>query len=97
MRKVLQMTFGTTTLAASCAVGCKNAKTSSLDQEKLEMIKGTQIIVLYINNYCSSAMICENFSTVTDLKPEMMNVVINSACCGARRSLKLTPAEENTN
>jgi len=45
------------------------------------MIKGTQIILLYIdNNYCSSEMIRENFSTATDLKPETMNVVINSAC-----------------
>jgi len=39
MRKVLQMTFGTSTLAASCAVGCKHAKTTSPDVTKLDTIK----------------------------------------------------------
>jgi len=43
MRKVLQMTFGTSTLAASCAVGRKHAKTTSLDVTKLDTIKGAHI------------------------------------------------------
>ena len=47
MRKVLQMTFGTSILAASCAVGRKNAKTTSLDQTKLDMIKGTQNMIVW--------------------------------------------------
>jgi len=44
-----------------------------------------------INNCYILEMIYENFSTAPDLRPETMNVVINSACSGARRSLKITP------
>jgi len=37
VRNVLQITFGTSILAASCAVGCKHAKITSLDQAKLKL------------------------------------------------------------
>ena len=40
MRKVLQMTFGQNTLAVSCAVGQKYSKNATLDQTKLNTIKG---------------------------------------------------------
>ena len=43
MRKVILMTFGQNTLATSCAVGRRDAKTTctSLDKVKLNTIKGT--------------------------------------------------------
>jgi len=46
------------------------------------------------NNFYILEMIYENFSMAPDLRPETMNVVINIACSGARRSLKITPEVE---
>jgi len=90
MRKVLQMTFGQNTLAVSCAVGRKHSKNATLDQIKLNSIKGIIMSSCYMRTlslYRISEMIYENFKgepNTDDLKPETMNTLINSACCLAR-------------
>jgi len=87
MRKILVIVFGVDTLAGSCAVGRKNSTTAALSTLKLNAIKGVynsnEVIIFFI----ITDLILTNYVN-EKIKEGEMNIIINSACAGARRTLK---------
>ena len=92
--------FSLDVLAKSCAIGKKNAQFAKLNVALLKSVKGK----------CSGICMCAcvftitfhlelmyiSFSTTQDMREEEMNrVIINSACAGARCTLKATTQNDN--
>ena len=92
LRKLLMVVFGEETLAGSCCKGRKNATFQPLDGTKLHAVKGTlqnfnKTIYLYFY-FTHVAFIYRKYGPSQELREETMNIIVNSCCSLARRSLK---------
>ena len=89
MRKILLVVFGQATLAESCAVGRTNANSQPLNTQKLTAVKGIDMHVainLYYIHFHAELMF-KSFPG-EKISEGAMNVIVNSACSGARRAQK---------
>ena len=95
LRKILVGVFGVNKLSQSCAKGKKNAQNKSLDPQMVRSITGnnicTIIITILFMLFFIDILYQRYGDSCVDLRPESINTVINSACSGARRSLKDCP------
>ena len=93
LRKILVVVFGVDTLSQSCAKGKKNSKTKSLDHEIVRSITGKYFTYNHsIIHILFTDMLYKTYGeSCVDLRHESINAVINSACSGARRTLKDCP------
>ena len=89
-RKLLILTFGVATLSKSCATGRKNAKSDKLDERKLQHLKGTYTFhnLTNLTTLYYLELVYSSYGGESDLTPQAINAVVNSACSVARRTLK---------
>ena len=90
LRKILETVFGKKLLAQSCSVGRRHATYKALDARKLDEVKGMYIINLLIYIAIHLGLIFNTYgpNQESEITNETINVIVNSSCSSARRSMK---------
>ena len=89
LRKILGTVFGKELLAQSSCVGRRHATYKALDARKLDVVRGIYVYYLYcMYSIYTSGLIFNTYGSNKEITDSKINVIVNSSCTTARRSLK---------